>query len=255
MQAKSPGQTCSKHAVARLMIVCATNACNCIVRANVNVTPNRYAALSFAAPDRRCHVSLTPRPCSRQLLRRQIGTLSVSASEGDQGSKLDASGSMSDTVSPNTQALLTGQLCLCGVAILWGSYSPIVRYIYASPGPPSPAAFTAVRAVVQAGLLLASDFFVRHGQTNTPQKAKRRRSSRQPALSKRQEQSTIGSSSIMQYAADVLNSTSSNLWVAGTELGFWNFCGSTFQALGLQYTSATRGAFLIQVRLINSLDT
>ncbi|KAL0035024.1 hypothetical protein WJX79_006922 [Trebouxia sp. C0005] len=37
---------------------------------------------------------------------------------------------MSDLSSFNKRALLSGQLCLCGVAILWGSYSPVVRYIY-----------------------------------------------------------------------------------------------------------------------------
>lgn len=33
----------------------------------------------------------------------------------------------------------------------------------------------------------------------------------------------------------------------GLELGLWNFCASGLQALSLELTSATRGAFLLQV--------
>ncbi|KAL0024507.1 hypothetical protein WJX77_010938 [Trebouxia sp. C0004] len=158
---------------------------------------------------------------------------------------------MSDLSSFNNIPLLSGQLCLCGVAILWGSYSPVVRYIYSCSGPPTPAALTAVRTVIQAFVLLVSDVIVRRQQYGSPAKAKTRRpigglASSSPTFSRRQEALPSSSNNILNTISSALHSTSSKLWIAGAELGFWNFCGSTFQALGLQYTTATRGAFLIQ---------
>ena len=156
--------------------------------------------------------------------------------------------SMSEGPPVSNQTLLTGQLCLCGVAILWGSYSPVVRYIYSGSGPPTPAALTAVRTVIQAAVLLVSDLIIRQHQHDSPQKAKLRRLSSTFNLSSRQSEGMPPAvQSTLNLLSHALRSTSGRLWVAGAELGFWNFCGSTFQALGLQYTAATRGAFLIQV--------
>ena len=157
---------------------------------------------------------------------------------------------MSDLSSFNKRALLSGQLCLCGVAILWGSYSPVVRYIYSCSGPPTPAALTAVRTVIQAFVLLVSDLILRRQQHGSPSKAKTQRRSSSPTSSRRQEALPSSSNNILNTISTGLQSTSSKLWIAGAELGFWNFCGSTFQALGLQYTTATRGAFLIQVKAV-----
>ena len=154
---------------------------------------------------------------------------------------------MADLSSVSKQSLVTGQLCLCGVAILWGSYSPVVRYIYSCPGPPTPAALTAVRTVIQAVALLISDVIVRQQQLTSPQKVRARRNVMSPRVSRNYDSYPEIVGSALSRLSNALHSTSSKLWVAGVELGFWNFCGSTFQALGLQYTSATRGAFLIQV--------
>lgn len=158
--------------------------------------------------------------------------------------------SMADLSGVSKQSLVTGQLCLCGVAILWGSYSPVVRYIYSCPGAPTPAALTAVRTVIQALALLLSDFVLRQQQFTSPQKAKTRRGMVSPNVSRNYGTYPAVVGNALSRLSSALNSTSSKLWIAGAELGFWNFCGSTFQALGLQYTSATRGAFLIQVRRV-----
>ncbi len=47
-------------------------------------------------------------------------------------------------------AKLQGPLVLTSVALLWGSYGPTLRLLYALPGPPHPAALTAVRGIIQA---------------------------------------------------------------------------------------------------------
>ena len=157
---------------------------------------------------------------------------------------------MADLSSVSKQSLITGQLCLCGVAILWGSYSPVVRYIYSCPGPPTPAALTAVRTVIQAIALLLSDVILRQQQFTSPQKSKARRGMTSPRVSTTHDSYPAVIGNALSGLSNALQSTSSKLWIAGAELGFWNFCGSSFQALGLQHTSATRGAFLIQVRFI-----
>lgn len=168
-------------------------------------------------------------------------------SDEPEGTSEPAERSMSDISHSSDRALLRGQLCLCGVAILWGSYSPVVRYIYACSGPPTPAALTAVRTVIQAAVLLSSDVVLRRKQPGLPQKTKIRRPSSSPVLKRRYDTIPQPVSDTLYTLSTALQSTSSKLWLAGVELGFWNFCGSTFQALGLQYTTATRGAFLIQV--------
>ena len=43
-----------------------------------------------------------------------------------------------------------------------------------------------------------------------------------------------------------LGGSTQSLALAGAELGVWNFLASSFQAIGLEITSATRASFLIQ---------
>ena len=152
--------------------------------------------------------------------------------------------------------VLKAQLCLCGVAVLWGTYSPVVRYIYACDGPPSPAALTAVRTVIQAVVLLASNVLVARQQLNSvaapTQRARSLRKSDSPNLTRSASARPRPFRTFSTKVRKALNSTTDELWIAGIELGLWNFCGSTFQALGLQFTSATRGAFLIQVRRMSA---
>ncbi len=193
--------------------------------------------------------------CRGVLCRPRISSLQrASRSSEEPKSETEvapAEGYMSEYTSVSKQALLSGQLCLCGVAFLWGSYSPVVRYMYSCSGPPTPATLTAVRTVIQAAVLVVSEFVLRQQQHGAPQKAKVRRPSSSPLLSRRQEASPSPVRRVLNTLSNALQSTNSELWIAGAELGFWNFCGSTFQALGLQYTTATRGAFLIQVSRLN----
>lgn len=48
-----------------------------------------------------------------------------------------------------------GKLCLLGVALLWGSYNPMLRLLYSQDGPPGPVAIMLFRGVLQAGVLVA----------------------------------------------------------------------------------------------------
>ncbi|GFR43045.1 hypothetical protein Agub_g4051, partial [Astrephomene gubernaculifera] len=48
----------------------------------------------------------------------------------------------------------TGYIALSLVPVLWGTYNPCIRYLYAEPDPLDPASLTAVRTALSAGALL-----------------------------------------------------------------------------------------------------
>lgn len=127
-----------------------------------------------------------------------------------------------DPQSPRPAPRVPGWAWLTLVAILWGSYAPALRLIYALPDPPSPASLLFVRTVVCAAALLIVDALrgpsppTRRGVTTTPKDG------------------------------NVLNATLPLMWMGGVELGVLKFAGEATQALGLQHTTAIRGAFLIQ---------
>ena len=108
------------------------------------------------------------------------------------------------------------------VPLLWATYNPAMRFIYASDASPSPAELTAVRmliALVPFSLVLLS---VAKDEASRSRKDRR------------------GSSSDGAKKRDVLL-----LARAGAELGFLNAAGTAFQAFGLERTSATRAGFLL----------
>ena len=208
------------------------------------------------AHKRQVHRASIPSLSRRQWRTRQAATRQTQPEQDDD--QLTAqSAAKSDHMLPESgkddSNMLAAQLCLCGVAVLWGTYSPVVRFIYASDGPPSPATLTAVRTVIQAAVLLASNAFVSRQQLSSAAAPTRRARSLRNSSSPNIKRTSSSSSqpqpirSLIRKVRSALNSTTDELWVAGIELGLWNFCGSTFQAIGLQYTTATRGAFLIQV--------
>ncbi|CAK0743539.1 hypothetical protein CVIRNUC_001478 [Coccomyxa viridis] len=135
----------------------------------------------------------------------------------------------------------SGQVQLIAVAALWGSYAPALRYLYALKGPPTPQALTAIRTVLQA-LALMLVAYASSGSIfgQPPQKTDRHKHTEGPGSSAaggRQE----------WWLRSWLTSSTSSVGAAGAELGLWNFLATSFQALGLENTSATRASFLIQV--------
>lgn len=210
---------------------------------------SRWPGSGVRPPGQRCSAARTTNGRAVKVRLRRV-TATQSSSKRDKADQLIEKADMSE-IGRDEPSLLTAQLCLCGVAILWGTYSPVVRYIYASKGAPSPAALTAIRTVIQAVVLLASNAVVSRQQLNSAalpiRRSKALRKSSSSSLSQSRGGQPRALRSLARTVRKALNSTTDVLWVAGVELGLWNFCGSTFQAVGLQYTTATRGAFLIQV--------
>lgn len=54
----------------------------------------------------------------------------------------------------SSNATAADSISLLCVSLLWSTYSPALRYLFSLPGPPTPAALTTVRAVMQASCLL-----------------------------------------------------------------------------------------------------
>ena len=127
-----------------------------------------------------------------------------------------------DVAPPSTDSLPVARATLLLVPLLWATYNPAMRFIYASDASPSPAELTAVRmliALVPFSLVLLS---VAKDEASRSRKDRR------------------GSSSDGAKKRDVLL-----LARAGAELGFLNAAGTAFQAFGLERTSATRAGFLL----------
>ena len=52
------------------------------------------------------------------------------------------------------------QLSLLGVAFIWGTYTPALRFLYQTPGPPSAAVLTGIRSTIQALTLVLPSLLV-----------------------------------------------------------------------------------------------
>jgi len=101
------------------------------------------------------------------------------------------------------------QVALWSVPLLWASYNIVVRQLFDIEDAPHPAILTFYRSVIAAGAFAAALGFG-------------------------------GSSSISLKASRWRMLT----W-ASFELGLWNFLGTAFQVVGLEWTTATRGGFLL----------
>eukprot|EP01026_Neomeris_dumetosa_P065569 TRINITY_DN6296_c0_g1_i1.p1 TRINITY_DN6296_c0_g1~~TRINITY_DN6296_c0_g1_i1.p1 ORF type:complete len:467 (-),score=47.37 TRINITY_DN6296_c0_g1_i1:288-1619(-) len=134
----------------------------------------------------------------------------------------------------DNDGLFWGRICLLGVAILWGTYATSLRFILSFENSPSPVALTAIRAAIGAVPLLLF--------SSLPLSSQNQRNDDQ-------QMNGFQSNSVVNYKKlDDLKS--SRLWLAGAELGLWNFLATQAQTMGLQFTTATRAAFLIQATAI-----
>eukprot|EP01025_Chloroclados_australasicus_P019932 TRINITY_DN20958_c0_g2_i2.p1 TRINITY_DN20958_c0_g2~~TRINITY_DN20958_c0_g2_i2.p1 ORF type:complete len:418 (-),score=27.35 TRINITY_DN20958_c0_g2_i2:264-1517(-) len=121
--------------------------------------------------------------------------------------------------------IVWGRVALLGVAMLWGTYAPSIRYILSFSDSPSSTALTTLRAIIAVCPLLLLQLL----SENT---------TRIETVPQR--------SSELSGIKQVLNYTSPQIWIAGAELGFWNFLATQSQTVGLEFTTATRAGFLIQ---------
>lgn len=132
-----------------------------------------------------------------------------------------------------------------------GSYSPVIKLIFAEDRALDPSTLTAIRTVLSALVLMAAVawqlLFVEgnkgvqvHESQATGQVAK-------PTPSPDSEGLDFGILRKDPTREGPLAFYWTGVLPAGIELGLYNFAGTAAQAMGLQLTSATRAAFLVQL--------
>uniref|UniRef100_A0A061R8Z7 Drug metabolite transporter superfamily n=1 Tax=Tetraselmis sp. GSL018 TaxID=582737 RepID=A0A061R8Z7_9CHLO len=153
---------------------------------------------------------------------------------------------------PQSQWFHVGTFALVAVAFLWGTYTPVLRFLYANPGAPSPSMLTATRGILGSLILGLSSLLVRQ-PVLPPSDDARAPSGSQPPAEQDPEQDPAAKFEAVSrpggpigWLKGLMSSTTDRLWLAAAEMGTWNFLGTALQAIGLEYTTATRAAFIIQ---------
>lgn len=187
--------------------------------------PGRAAAVGARRGDsaRHSRIGIAREVAARARETASTETTDPSVTRAKSGASASTS-SPEDVAPPSTDSLPVARATLLLVPLLWATYNPAMRFIYASDASPSPAELTAVRmliALVPFSLVLLSV-------------------AKDEASRSRKDRRGLGSSSDGAKKRDVLL-----LARAGAELGFLNAAGTAFQAFGLERTSATRAGFLL----------
>ena len=183
--------------------------------------PGRAAAVGARRGDSARHHRLGSARDVAARARETVSTETADPSVARASSGAHAStSSPEDVAPPSTDSLPVARATLLSVPLLWATYNPAMRFIYASDAPPSPAELTAVRmliALVPFSLVLLS---VARDEAS-------RQNDGRPSSSDGREREVF------------------LLARAGAELGLLNAAGTAFQAFGLERTSATRAGFLL----------
>lgn len=125
-----------------------------------------------------------------------------------------------------------GRYLLYTVPFLWGTFGPAVRILFSSDPHPVPSLFNTERLLLSNMVylpILINEFY------NVREK-----------LSRAKENGNgSGKGAARTNEEDPLLSVK-----AGLELGTWVFCANVAQVIGLQSTSASRAAFLVQLQTV-----
>lgn len=191
-----------------------------------------FVAISSASRNAKSKISLAPTRSANlalfsELVDSQEAT-SPSAPPEDDGCTGELATHELASPSPLRYAVLLS------VPLVWGTYAPAVKYLYAQPVPMPGILFSTLYYIIALGTLL--------GITAVA-----------PLLN-----GSDGGEKYSFAAADEGGGRSGvdgsvgtrSVWSSGAELGAYLFFGNFFQVLGLQWTTADRGAFIVQLTTI-----
>ena len=108
------------------------------------------------------------------------------------------------------------------VAVLWGSYTPVLQILFNLPSGPTPELVAWIRGVLQL-VILATVVFV------SQQKAK-----------------ASGVKPPERHRTDIFGISVPTILLGALEIGFYNSCATLFQTEGISMSGAIRASFLIQ---------
>eukprot|EP00746_Dinoflagellata_sp_MGD_P074100 gnl/MRDRNA2_/MRDRNA2_29977_c0_seq1.p1 gnl/MRDRNA2_/MRDRNA2_29977_c0~~gnl/MRDRNA2_/MRDRNA2_29977_c0_seq1.p1 ORF type:complete len:443 (+),score=89.38 gnl/MRDRNA2_/MRDRNA2_29977_c0_seq1:91-1419(+) len=138
--------------------------------------------------------------------RRLKEVTGVPSSNGPRRLKEVAKGAPKDG---KKDGALAGKLALFSVPLLWGTATPVLRFMYNLPNSPNPAELSAIRCIIAVIALIG------------------------PTLKKMQSKKAAGGVTTWK---DI---------TAGLEIGMWAGLGQGFQAFGVKHTTASKAGFIL----------
>jgi drug/metabolite transporter (DMT)-like permease len=152
---------------------------------------------------------------------------------------------MSSDALPPAVPSSSGYLALFGVAVLYGSYTPALRYMFSLSDPPSAALLNCLQACISA-LVLAAFSSLQHWTTRKESTESTPCDGGNPKLTRRR----MPKNAVEKVMSDALNWTSSDIRLAGGELGLWMCLAFGLEIAGCELISATKTAFLNQATVL-----
>jgi len=158
-----------------------------------------------------------------------IENISSNIINNDDTIRIDDSSSSS-----SSNASIQDYIILCIVPLIWGTYSPLIKYLYSNASilAPPPLLFNLLSYIVSFSTLSLASSSIK--STTAP------------------SSTTTTTSSSLSFDNKILPfSTITPLeWQAGVQLGMLLFLGATIQIMGIQGTLATRAAILVQLTTV-----
>lgn len=139
----------------------------------------------------------------------------------------------------------SGYFALFGVALLYGSYTPALRYMFSLPDPPSAALLNFLQACISA-LVLAASSSVMHQTNSQYSESNPSDGNSNPKVARRR----TPRNAVERVISNSLNWTSSDIKLAGGELGLWMCLAFGLEIAGCELISATKTAFLNQATVL-----
>ena len=143
-----------------------------------------------------------------------------------------------------------GWLLLNLVTVLWGSQHAIIKLaLQDASSDTSPAELNLFRFVLAAGVFVPAALVSSSGRAGSVVREGEAAPGADAAGAGggRQEEAELAGSSAP--GRDGGSGAGGSVWAAGAELGLYTFAGYAMQSIGLQYTSASRSAFLLYLNV------
>mmetsp|Transcript_17858 Transcript_17858/g.23529 ORF Transcript_17858/g.23529 Transcript_17858/m.23529 type:complete len:440 (-) Transcript_17858:288-1607(-) len=129
---------------------------------------------------------------------------------------------------------------LNSIAVIWGTQHAVIKSVVDSGADPALVNFSrfAIATAILTPWIPGLDMIVAPPEKKEP-------------FGRTEEDSSLPSSDTLRSKPSFSDKqgTIKEQWIAGLELGLWMFLGYGFQAIGLQYTAASRSAFLLYLNV------
>jgi drug/metabolite transporter (DMT)-like permease len=154
----------------------------------------------------------------RQRLCSKLGDSQVSTLSREVGGDVD----IAEGEASSSSSWFEGNLYLLSVAVLWGSYTPVLKILFNLPGGPTPELVAWIRGVLQLAILAVV------------------------VLISQQRHKASGKKLPRRHQTEMLGRKVPTILLGALEIGFYNSCATLLQTEGIASSGAIRASFLIQ---------